>query len=81
MGKPTLSEVGYVKRYTIGNYDPTNIRTEAELQKDADVMNREMADYKGTILGQEKNFITFQIGEHQVVMQYIVYHIGYKRKI
>lgn len=28
----------------------------------------------------EKNFYILNIGEHQVVMQYIVYHIGFERK-
>jgi len=35
---------------------------------------------KGPICGQEKNFYLLNIGEHQVVMQYIVYHVGFARR-
>lgn len=30
--------------------------------------------------GSKKNFFLLNIGEHQVVMQYIVYHVGFERK-
>jgi hypothetical protein len=79
MRKPTLSEITYIKRYTIGNYDPTNIKTEEEIQANVNTMNNELSSYKGSILGQEKNFINFNLGEHQVVMQYVVYHVGYRK--
>ena len=34
----------------------------------------------GRLVGQEKNFFILNIGEHQVVSQYIVYHVGFERK-
>ena len=35
---------------------------------------------KGRIVGSEKNFTLLQLGEHQVVLQWTVYHVGFKRK-
>ncbi len=77
--KIDLCEVGFVKRYVIGNHDPTQIKTNEEIQRDLDKMNVELESHKGTIIGNEKNFILFQIGDNSVVMQYITYHIGFKQ--
>ncbi|HWO77439.1 MAG TPA: hypothetical protein VNM69_16360 [Bacillus sp. (in: firmicutes)] len=77
-----LTDVGYIKRITVGNTDPTNL-------KDESVIERQMAELnfclekdfpRGKIVGQEKNFQILRIGEHQVVLQSITYHIGYKRR-
>ena len=78
--KLDVSEVTFIKRYPIGNYDPTNIMTNEEIETKMNCMCKELENNKGMILGQEKNFIMFQVNEHQVIMQYIVYHIGYRRR-
>ena len=76
-----ISEVGYVKRVIVGNKDPEMAVDEAAIQAQNDFLNRCLSDSpKGKIIGQEKNFYLLNIGEHQVVMQYIVYHIGFMRK-
>ena len=76
-----VSEVGYVKRIVIGNQDPEKAIDEEAIQKQTQFLNRCLTDSpKGRIIGQEKNFYLLNIGEHQVVMQYVVYHIGFARK-
>lgn len=76
-----VSEVGYVKRIVIGNQDPEKTVDEEAIQAQNDFLNRCLSDSpKGKIIGQEKNFYLLNIGEHQVVMQYVVYHIGFVRK-
>jgi hypothetical protein len=76
-----LTDVGYVKRITIGSENPEKMRTEAEIQQAVDLLNRCLSDTpKGTILGVEKNFSILNVGEHQVVLQCMVYHIGFARK-
>lgn len=76
-----VSEVGYVKRVVVGNQDPERTVDEEAIQKQTDFLNRCLTDSpKGKIIGQEKNFYLLNIGEHQVVMQYVVYHIGFARK-
>ena len=80
-GKPLdLSEVRFVKRYLIGNHNPARIKDEAEIAGDLAAMNAELARHRGVLLGREKSFIVFQINEAQVVMQYIVYHAGFRRE-
>jgi len=77
-----LSSVHHVERVVVGNTDPSRIKTEEEIQAAMDKVNYlvSKASPKGTIIGQEKGFAVYAIGEHQVVLQHIVYHIGFTRK-
>ena len=76
-----ISLVGYVKRIVIGNNNPEKATDERTIQKQIDLLNRCLTEYpKGKIIGIERNFFILNIGEHQVVMQYSVYHLGFKRK-
>ena len=76
-----ISSVGYVKRIVIGNNNQEKATDERTIQKQIDLLNRCLTEYpKGKIIGIERNFFILNIGEHQVVMQYSVYHLGFKRK-
>ena len=76
-----ISSVGYVKRIVIGNNNPEKATDERTIQKQIDLLNRCLTEYpKGKIIGIERNFFILNIGEHQVIMQYTVYHVGFKRK-
>lgn len=76
-----ISSVGYVKRIVIGNNNPEKATDERTIQKQIDLLKRCLTEYpKGKIIGIERNFFILNIGEHQVVMQYSVYHLGFKRK-
>lgn len=76
-----LSCVGFVKRIIIGNNNPEKVVTDAEIEKQLSLLNKCLQEYpKGKIIGIERNFFILNIGEHQVVMQYTVYHVGFKRK-
>ena len=76
-----ISSVGYVKRIVIGNNNPEKATDERTIQKQIDLLNIFLTEYpKGKIIGIERNFFILNIGEHQVVMQYSVYHLGFKRK-
>jgi hypothetical protein len=35
---------------------------------------------RGYLLNIEKSFGLYNIGEHQIVLQYAVYHVGFDRK-
>lgn len=76
-----LTDVKYVKRITLGSTDPERLSSEEAVQAEADLLNRclEPAS-RGRIIGIEKNFSLLNIGEHQVVLQALVYHIGFPRK-
>jgi hypothetical protein len=76
-----LTDVHYVKRILVGNDNPERLRTEVEIQQSMDLLNRCLTDTpKGTIIGTEKNFMLLNVGEHQVVLQSVVYHVGFTRK-
>jgi hypothetical protein len=76
-----LSEVGYVLRLTVGSRDPQNLTPEAEIQAAVDLLNRCLSESpRGRIIGIEKTFSLINIGEHQVVLQSMIYHLGFPRK-
>lgn len=76
-----LTDVAFVKRVTVGSRDPESLRTEDEVTAAADLLNRCLSDIpKGKILGIEKSFTLLNIGEHQVVLQWITYHVGFPRR-
>jgi hypothetical protein len=76
-----VSETGFVKRIVVGNTNPEQIVDEEQIKQQMDFLNRCLNENpKGRIIGQEKNFYLLNIGEHQVVMQYVVYHVGFVRR-
>lgn len=76
-----LTDVSYVKRIVVGNNDPEKMLSETEIQVMAELLNRCLSDSpKGRIIGIEKTFNILNIGEHQVVLQSLIYHIGFPRK-
>ena len=76
-----LAEIGYVKRIVVGNAESGKAMTEDEMQQQMALLNRCLS---GTprchILNVEKTFGLHTIGDHQLVLQYTVYHVGFARK-
>lgn len=76
-----ITEVKYVKRITVGSDNPERMRTPEEIEAATALLNKCLTGTpKGCIIATEKSFVVLQIGEHQVVLQWIVYHIGFPRK-
>lgn len=76
-----LTDIQFVKRITIGTSDPRALRDEGYMEQQTELLNRCLSERpRGHIIGQEKNFSIIRMGEQQVVIQSIVYHIGFKRK-
>jgi len=76
-----LTDVSFVKRIVVGNNDPERMQSEAEIQEAAALLNRCLNEPpKGRIIGIEKTFSILNIGEHQVVLQCLIYHVGFSRK-
>lgn len=77
----SLTDIGYVHRVVVGNDDPETQPDEEKYRRQEAYLNRCLREYpRGRIIGQEKNFYLLNVGEHQIVMQYIVYHVGFPRK-
>lgn len=76
-----LSEVRFVKRVTVGSDNPAHMCSHEQLEAANALLNRCLNDTpRGHILGIEKSFTVLQSGEHQVVLQWMVYHVGFPRK-
>lgn len=76
-----LTDAGYVKRIVVGSTDPEKLIASAEVQGELALLNRCLSDSpRGHIIGIEKTFSLLNIGEHQVVLQAQIYHVGFVRK-
>jgi hypothetical protein len=76
-----LTDVGYVKRIVVGSRNPEQLEPDENIQAAADLLNRCLSEApKGKIIGVEKTFTLLNIGEHQVVLQCVIYHVGFARK-
>lgn len=76
-----LSDVAFVKRIAVGSRDPEAMQSEGDIEAANDLLNRCLTDFpKGKIIGTEKSFQILSVGEHQVVLQWICYHVGFPRK-
>ncbi|HYZ21442.1 MAG TPA: hypothetical protein VE690_04725 [Rhodopila sp.] len=76
-----LTDVSYIKRIVVGSRDPESLRSEDEIQAAMDLLNRCLTEIpRGRIIGVEKTFSLLNIGEHQVVLQCMIYHIGFSRR-
>lgn len=83
MAGPTfqLANIRFIKRIVVGNDNPQAMKTEAEVGQAMDLVNRCLSTTpRGQVLNVEKSFGLYNIGEHQIVLQYAVYHIGFERK-
>ncbi len=75
-----ITDVGHIERIVIGTTTPGEMPTEEENQAKMDMINRCLSDFpKGRIIGVERSFSVIRIGEHQVVLEAVVYHIGFKK--
>lgn len=76
-----LNEVKFVKRVVVGSNNPGQMLSEEQIGEAQALLNRCLTDSpKGTIIGIERSFTVLQIGEHQVVLQWLAYHLGFPRK-
>lgn len=76
-----LTEVKFVKRIVVGSDNPAQIRTREEVEEAEALLNRCLSDSPhGSIIAVEKSFTVLQVGEHQVVLQWLCYHVGFTRR-
>ncbi len=76
-----LTDIGYVERIVVGSKDPEELQSEEVVQAAVERLNRCLSETpKGRIVGIEKTFSLLNIGEHQVVLQAMIYHVGFPRK-
>ncbi|MEE7547227.1 hypothetical protein HF319_09445 [Xanthomonas sp. Kuri4-1] len=76
-----LTEVSYVKRIVVGSDNPAKMQSAEQVEAAQALLNRCLSEApQGAVLGIEKSFSVLQLGEHQVVLQWLCYHVGFKRR-
>lgn len=76
-----LSDVTFIKRVIVGSNNPADLQSDDKVEAAMEVLNRCLSSHpKGKIIGIEKSFSVLQIGEHNVVLQWSTYHVGFLRK-
>ena len=79
--KLALTDICYVKLVPIGSVNPNNPLSEQAKEEQAALLNRCLTDYpKGRIIGKDMTVGRYQIGEHELTMEKITYHVGFPRK-
>lgn len=79
--KETLSDIRYIKLVTVGSINPNNPISEQSREAQAALLNRCLNDYpKGILLGKDISIGRYMLGEHELTMEKITYHVGFPRK-
>lgn len=79
--KTSLTDIKYVKLVTVGSVNPNNPLSEASRQEQLKLLNKCLVEYpRGTIVGKDVTIGRYMIGEHEMTMEKVTYHIGFTRK-
>ena len=79
--KKTLNDIQYIKLVSVGSINPNTPFSEEARQQQVEILNRCLNDFpKGTIIGLDRAIGRYQIGEHELLMEKITYHVGFSRK-
>lgn len=79
--KNALTDIRFVKLVPIGSVNPNNPLSEQTGEEQAALLNRCLNDYpKGMIIGKDISIGRYQLGEHELTMEKITYHVGFVRK-
>lgn len=77
----SLSDVHYIKMISIGSVNPNNPLSDQSKEAQAALLNRCLNDYpRGVIIGKDITVGRYQIGEHELTMERVTYHVGFPRK-
>lgn len=79
--KAALTDIRYVKLVPVGSVNPNNPLSEQSKEEQAAFLNRCLNDYpKGVIIGKDITVGRYMLGEHELTMEKVTYHIGFERK-
>lgn len=79
--KTALTDIHYIKLVPIGSVNPNNPLSEQAKEEQVALLNRCLNDFpKGIIIGKDITVGRYLIGEHELIMEKITYHVGFTRK-
>lgn len=79
--KLALSDFSYIKLVPVGSINPNNPISDQSKEAQVELLNRCLNDYpKGVIIGKDISIGRYMVGEHELTMEKVTYHIGFTRK-
>lgn len=79
--KAALTDMRYIKLVSIGSVNPNNPLSEQAKEEQMALLNRCLNSYpRGTIIGKDITVGRYMVGEHELTMEKITYHVGFVRK-
>lgn len=79
--KAALTDMRYIKLVSIGSVNPNNPLSEQAKEEQMALLNRCLNGYpRGTIIGKDITVGRYMVGEHELTMEKITYHVGFLRK-
>lgn len=79
--KTALTEIGYIKLVPIGSVNPNNPLSDQSREAQVQLLNKCLSGYpRGVIVGRDITVGRYLIGEHELTMEKITYHVGFTRK-
>ena len=79
--KMTPADVKYIKLVPVGSINPNNPLSDQSREEQVKLLNRCLNDYpKGIIIGKDTTIGRYLIGEHELTMEKVTYHVGFSRK-
>lgn len=79
--KILFEDICYVKLVPIGSINPNNPVSDKSKADQVALLNRCLNDFpKGIIIGKDISIGRYMVGEHELIMEKVTYHIGFPRK-
>lgn len=79
--KKALTDIHYIKLVPVGSINPNNPLSDQSKEAQAALLNKCLNDYpKGIIIGKDVTIGRYMVGEHELTMEKVTYHVGFERK-
>lgn len=79
--KAALTDIHYIKLVPVGSVNPNNPLSDQSRAEQVNLLNRCLNDYpKGVIIGKDITVGRYMLGEHELTMERVTYHVGFVRK-
>lgn len=79
--KKALTDIHYVKLVSVGSINPNNPLSDQSKEAQVELLNKCLNSYpKGIIVAKDITIGRYMVGEHELTMEKVTYHIGFERK-
>lgn len=79
--KNGLQDIRYVKLVSIGGIDRGMPISEQTREAQEALLNRCLSGHpRGIIIGKDVSLGRYRIGEHELILEKVTYHVGFPRK-